>query len=347
MDSSNKAVKIIRYLLFPLTFIYGSVVTLRNKCFDWGVLKQRSFDIPVIAVGNLSVGGTGKTPQIEYLVRLLKDRHKIAVLSRGYKRKSEGFICATDSTTVEELGDEPFQFFSKFKSIKVAVDANRVNGIEQLLKLEPNLDLVLLDDAYQHRKVKASFYVLLTSYGQLYTSDFILPTGNLRETREGAKRADVIIVTKCPQDLGEKEQLKIVKKIAPVSRQKVFFTSIAYDNVVKSLSEEIPLVLLASYEVILVTGIAKPKPLLTFLEKNEISFKHLDFPDHHNFTDNDIVNIKKTFSEINSTKKIFLTTEKDFTRLNGRLNDLYSIGIQTSFLKNASVFDKEIADHIK
>ena len=191
---------LLRKILFPFSILYGIITAIRNYMFDVGFLKSYSFETPIIVVGNLSVGGTGKTPQIEYLIRLFSEKYQVATLSRGYKRKSEGFVLANASTVVEEIGDEPFQFFSKFKTIQVAVDINRKNGIEQLLSQPQKPEVILLDDAFQHRKVKAGFYILLTSYADLYADDWMLPTGNLREYRSNANRAQVIIVTKCPHD---------------------------------------------------------------------------------------------------------------------------------------------------
>src|SRR6187402_1934602 len=190
----------LRKILFPFAILYGFITSIRNFLFDKGILKAYSFDLPVIAVGNLSVGGTGKTPQIEYLIRLLSDKYKVATLSRGYKRQSEGFVLASPASDALQLGDEPFQFYKKFRNIQVAVDANRKNGIEQLLSDSNSPEIILLDDAFQHRKVKAGFYILLTSYGDLFCNDYMLPTGNLRESRSGAQRANIVIVTKCPQN---------------------------------------------------------------------------------------------------------------------------------------------------
>ena len=211
---------ILRKILFPFSFLYGWITSLRNFLFDKGILKSYRFDLPVIAVGNLSVGGTGKTPQIEYLIRLLSDSYKIATLSRGYKRKSEGFVLANKTSNAEILGDEPFQFYQKFPTIQVAVDANRKNGIEQLLLEKQKPEIILLDDAFQHRKVTAGFYIMLTSYDDLFYKDFILPTGNLRESRSGANRADMIIVTKCPQDISEIAQEQIKQKINGYVKEK-------------------------------------------------------------------------------------------------------------------------------
>ena len=192
---------VLRKILFPFALLYGIITSIRNFLFDNGILKSYSFDIPIIAVGNLSLGGTGKTPQIEYLIRLLSPKYKVATLSRGYKRKSKGFILADATSNAEILGDEPFQFFSKFPTIQVAVDADRKNGIEQLLSQNIKPDIILLDDAFQHRKVKAGFYILLTSFDELFINDSIFPVGNLRESKLQAKRANMIIVTKCPETI--------------------------------------------------------------------------------------------------------------------------------------------------
>ena len=322
----------LRWILSPFSLLYALVLGVRNLFFDINIIKQTSFDIPVIAVGNLSVGGTGKTPQIEYLIRLLEDEYTIAVLSRGYKRKSEGFVIANDKTTVEEIGDEPFQFFKKFQKIIVAVDTNRVNGINQLLKTNSKINLILLDDAYQHRKVKARFYALLTSYDNLYTKDFVLPLGDLREAKSGAKRANAIIVTKCPVGITQVEKNAIVDEIKPTKFQNVFFSSIAYDNVIHSNKSSLGLKEIVDYDVVLITGIAKPEPLLDALNSIGIKFTHLNFPDHHNFSPSDIDTINETFDKLKNAKKLILTTEKDFTRLSNSIENIFSLGIRTSII---------------
>jgi tetraacyldisaccharide 4'-kinase len=219
---------LLRKLLFPLAILYGFITSIRNYLYDKGILKSYSFDIPVIAVGNLSVGGTGKTPQIEYLIRLLSPNYKVATLSRGYKRKSEGFILADANANAEILGDEPFQYYKKFPQIQVAVDADRHNGITQLLAQKEKPEVILLDDAFQHRKVKAGFYILLTAYDELFCDDYLLPTGNLRESRNGAKRANMIIVTKCPPNITELAQENIKRKIG--LNLPVFFSFVEYDD---------------------------------------------------------------------------------------------------------------------
>ncbi|WP_373942801.1 tetraacyldisaccharide 4'-kinase [Polaribacter sejongensis] len=279
-------------------------------------------------VGNLSVGGTGKTPQIEYLIRLLKDGFKTAVLSRGYKRKTEGFVLLNSTHSAEDVGDEPLQYFKKFNSIDVAVDANRVAGISKLIT-DNVPEVILLDDAYQHRKVKGSFYILLTKYDDLFTDDFLLPTGNLRESRSGAKRSDVILVTKCHVNLTESSKNKIEEKLKKFHK-KVFFTTISYDDQTAG-SDSILVDDLKNYEVLLITGIANPTPLLSFFKEKNVNFKHLKFPDHHHFTENEIEVIKKEYNDLKSSKKLILTTEKDYVRLENRLERLSFLGIQTSF----------------
>ncbi|MFG6686376.1 tetraacyldisaccharide 4'-kinase [Mariniflexile sp. HNIBRBA6329] len=298
--------KLIRNIAFPFVPVYYAVTSLRNKLYDFGIKKSKSYDFPVICVGNLSVGGTGKTPMIEYLIRLLKDDCKVATLSRGYKRKTKGFQLANEFSTAESLGDEPFQFYNKFKNdILVAVDSDRINGINELKKLENPPNVVLLDDAFQHRKVKAGLNILLTTYHNPYFSDFVLPTGNLREPRSGAKRADIIIVTKCPNSLGEAEKREFVKQISPKENQHVFFSSISYSEFIFSSENKRKLDTETNFT--LVTGIANASPLVSFLNEKNLKFEHLNFKDHHEFSAQDILALEK--------KELIVTTEKDFMRL--------------------------------
>lgn len=333
---------LLRKLLFPFAILYGFITSIRNFLFDKGVLKSASFDLPVIAVGNLSVGGTGKTPQIEYLIRLLSDKYKIATLSRGYKRKSEGFVLADENSNAEILGDEPFQFHQKFPNVMVAVDANRTNGIQQLLSKDEKPEIILLDDAYQHRKVKAGFYILLTSYGDLYADDFMLPTGNLRESRSGAERANIVVVTKCPKILTEEEQAKIRLKLKLHAVQQVFFTFIDYDMVIFGKNEKIAVNEIKSESKLLLAGIAKPKPFFDYL-KNE-SDECLTFPDHHHFSDADLDAIR---NKANGRK--IITTEKDYVRLKDSelVDQLYYLPIKSSFINHQQDFDATILEYVK
>ncbi|MCL9769157.1 tetraacyldisaccharide 4'-kinase [Flavobacterium sp. HXWNR69] len=328
---------LLRKILFPLAFLYWLVTFFRNWLYDKGIFKSHTFNIPIIAVGNLSVGGTGKTPQIEYLIRLLSENYKVAVLSRGYKRSTEGFILADENATASSIGDEPFQFFSKFPNIHVAVDANRKNGIESLLKLPNKPDVILLDDAFQHRKVKAGFYILLTAYDDLFCDDFILPFGNLREPSSGKKRADMIIVTKCPKDLSDLAQQKIKEKLKV--KQPVFFSTIHYDDFVFGKNNQMLVSQIQSESKVLVAGIAKPKLFFDFL-KNE-SDDTLVFADHHHFSQQDCEQI---LAKAKGRK--IITTEKDFVRLNGLLPErqLLYLPIKSAFL-NTNI-DKTIHDYV-
>lgn len=329
---------ILRYLLFPFSILYGWITSIRNFLFDKGILKSYSFDIPIIAVGNLSVGGTGKTPQIEYLIRLLSSNYKIATLSRGYKRKSEGFVLADSNSNAEILGDEPFQIHQKFPNIHVAVDADRKNGIEQLLKLDTKPEVILLDDAFQHRKVKAGFYILLSSFDDLYFNDFMLPTGNLRESRSGAKRANVIIITKCPKDLSELAQENIIKKIG--LNVPIFFSFIDYDSEVYNEFESKKVEEIIDVDKLLLAGIAKPEPFFAYLqaEKNV----KLVYPDHHHFSEKDIEEIKNK-----ANNKLIITTEKDYVRLkNQNLKSLFYLPIKSSFISKGDDFNQTILNYV-
>jgi tetraacyldisaccharide 4'-kinase len=333
---------LFRKILFPFAILYGFITGIRNFLFDKGILKSYSFELPVIVVGNLSVGGTGKTPQIEYLIRLLSERYSIATLSRGYKRKSEGFILANANVTAATLGDEPFQFFQKFPSIQVAVDADRKNGIEQLLAQEKKPQVILLDDAFQHRKVKAGFYIMLTSYDDLFVEDYILPTGNLRESRSGAQRADIIVVTKCPETLSGIEQTQIKQSINAYSNAPVYFSTIAFDDQVHSNAKAILVSEIQQSSCVLVAGIAKPDSFFDYLQ-NEQSVC-LTYPDHHHFTESDIQYIQQQARE----KKI-VTTVKDYVRLkDSDLKDqLYYLPIRTTFLVDSDEFDAAIVNYLK
>lgn len=338
----------LRKILYPFSLLYGEIVDLRNKAYDKNIFKSTSFAIPTIVVGNLNVGGTGKSPLIEYLIRLLKTKYKIAVLSRGYKRKTKGFQIADETSTAENIGDEPLQFYNKFKDIIVAVEADRVRAIKHLQSLSTPPDVILLDDAFQHRKVKAGFSILLTAYESLFVDDSMLPSGNLREKKKGAKRAQIIIVTKCPENLSAQEQFIIAGKLQPDPHQKVFFSTITYNEKVIGKEMDIEVDTLKNYKVLLVTGIANCKPLVEFLESKNCDFKHLRFADHHFFTKSDKEKIKKEFECLEGDKKIILTTEKDNVRTFSKENsNIYYLPIKTKFLENANDFDKTILNYVQ
>ena len=324
--------QVLRKLLFPISLIYGLIVFLRNRLYDWGVFSSQSFATKTICVGNLSVGGTGKTPMIELLVRELAKNYKVAILSRGYKRKSQGFILSNEHTSVEDLGDEPFQLKNKFPEITVAVDADRRNGIAQLeKKISP--DVILLDDAFQHRKVQPDFSILLTAYDDLYTKDWYLPTGNLRDSKSAADRANMIVVTKCPASMQLSERETIKKGIGPKLYQKVFFSYLSYNKQLKGSA--LSLDALKTKKVTVVTGIANPAPLVTFLRLEGLDFEHLKFSDHHFFSDKEIDLLK--------SKECILTTEKDYVRLKSKLPRLHYIEVKHEFFEdNGLLMKKEL-----
>lgn len=336
----------LRKILFPFAVLYGLITSLRNYLYNKSILKSTKFKTPTIVVGNLSVGGTGKTPQIEYLIRLLQNDYKIAVLSRGYKRKSKGFILADGTVNAKIIGDEPFQFYQKFPNIIVCVDANRTNGIQQLEKLPNPPDVILLDDAFQHRKVQGGFNILLTSYNDLYIDDYMLPTGNLRENYRGAKRAQIIIVTKCPNNISKTKQLEIEKRLNISKNQSLFFTTIEYDDNLKG-DHNLLLNELQNLEVLLITGIANPTTLVEYLNSKYLKFKHLKYPDHYHFKEQDIHKISSIFDSIESNKKLVLTTEKDYVRIFDKLKNVYYISIKTTFINHKNDFDKLIKNYVE
>jgi tetraacyldisaccharide 4'-kinase len=318
----------LRKILFPFSILYDGVTRFRNSLYENGIIKSEKFDLPVICVGNLNVGGTGKSPMIEFLIKHLSKDYKIAVLSRGYKRKTKGYLEVQLTHNALEVGDEPLQFKKKFPKVTVAVDADRRNGIKNL---KDSVDVILLDDAFQHRKVKPSYAILLTAYENLYTDDCLLPAGNLRETANEAQRAHCIVVTKCPENLSHEERQKIQQKLKPNSQQQVYFTTIAYAEAVENASESIKLTELMGRKFTLVTGIANPKPLVEDLKNRNLDFEHLAFSDHHNFS-------AKELEQLNQ-KRLLITTEKDFVRLESKITSkLYYLPIEVEFLENEAAF---------
>lgn len=266
--------KSFRYILFPFSIIYGFIIWLRNKLFDKNMLRSATFNFPIICIGNLAVGGTGKTPMTEYLVRQLNQNYKVATLSRGYKRKTKGFAIADENTTPIDIGDEPMQLHKKFPEITVAVAEERVVGIPQLLHAKPGTNVIILDDAFQHREVKAGLNILLTECQNLYTRDFMLPAGDLRDVRGSSKRAEIIVVTKCKSHLNEEEKEKIIEELDPLPHQKVYFTKIEYNSPYHLFTKEIKF-LEAESTILLVCGIANPKPLQEILTTYSASYEIL------------------------------------------------------------------------
>lgn len=328
--------------LIPLSWIYGLVTGIRNLMFEMGILKSKSYDVPVISVGNLTVGGTGKTPHTEYLIRLLHNDNQIAVLSRGYKRKSKGYILAEPDMPMTKIGDEPYQMKKKFPFIHMAVDKNRCHGIEKLISssTKPDVDVIILDDAYQYRYVQPGINILLMDYHRLIYFDKLLPAGRLREAKSGKNRADVVIVTKCPDNITPMEQHGIASSLDLESWQQIFFTTFVYGDPykVEDPSQTITLDDLKSKDILLVTGIASPEQMEYDLSKLGIKFDSIHFPDHHNFTTEDIAQIKRQ-----SKDKIIMMTEKDAARIEGLFGEdstrIYALPIQVEFLGNKGDID--------
>ena len=356
MRTEGDLIKINDWLL-PFSWIYGSIVRFRNWLFDIGLKKSKSFSIPIISVGNITVGGSGKTPHVEYLIRLLHDKAKIAVLSRGYKRKSHGYVLANESTTMPEIGDEPFQMHKKFSDIYVAVDAKRARGIENLQNDEASkdVDVVLLDDAFQHRYVKPGINILLVDYHRLIIYDKMLPAGRLREPLSGKNRADIVIITKCPKDLKPMEFRVLTKAMDLYPFQKLYFTSIDYDTP-KGVFEEkqIELDKLQDYHVLLLTGIASPKQMEHDLKPMTKDITNLSFGDHHSFKGKDIDRINDTFESM-PEPRIIITTEKDAVRLRETeglyekvKSNMYELPIKVSFmLDQQDNFNEKIISYVR
>ena len=345
--------------LTPLSWLYGLGVKLRNFLFDTGIRKSQKFKTPVISIGNITVGGTGKTPHVEYLVRLLQDHLHVAVLSRGYKRKSSGFVMAGDSTTMSDIGDEPFQMKQKFPKVTIAVDRNRVHGINCLTdndSKKSNIDVVLLDDAFQHRQVKPGINILLVDYHRLIIYDKLLPAGRLREPLKGKDRADIVIVTKCPKDLKPMEYRVITKAMNLYPYQQLYFSTLDYEElqpVFKDTKELKSKKDLKTQNILLLTGIASPRQMNEDLKPIVKSITPLTFSDHHSFSPNDVELLNATFAEMPSPKCI-ITTEKDAARLlttEGMSDEvrknLYKLPVRISIIQNQEeAFNQHIMSYV-
>lgn len=352
MNLTNLTFQSVRLLLLPFALVYWLVIWVRNKLFDKDILKSSSFNMPIICVGNLSAGGTGKSPMVEYLLRLLSKDFKVATLSRGYKRKTKGYLLANENTTSLEIGDEPRLFQIKFPKVAVAVGEERLYAVPQILHDRPDTQVIVLDDAFQHRSIRAGLNILLTDYGNLYTRDFYLPTGDLRDLKSGSKRADIIVVTKCPADLSADEKEEIRKELNLLSHQHLFFSSIEY-GFPYHLIHNNDINLTRDMEVLLVTGIANPEPLKQLLNDITRSYETIAYSDHYIFSIDDLKEIKKRFEKMDSPNKIILTTEKDAIRLvkfKDELKDipLFVIPIQHKILfEEAPAFNTMIVNFIR
>ena len=335
----------MNFLLYPLSLIYNLYTSFRNFLFDLGIIDSIEYKIPTIGIGNLSTGGTGKSIVVDYIIGKFKNKNKITTLSRGYNRNTKGFIQASNMSTAYEIGDEPFQFYSKHPEINVVVCEDRRKGMNIILKNLPDTDLCIWDDVFQHRFVKPGLMILTTTFQYPFYKDEILPVGNLRENISSAKRADLIVVTKCPDNLSQKDKISFLESLNPNDNQKVFFSSLTYMQKIKSDSEEVDIDVLEDVDFILVTGIADSSYLVNFLKNKALKFKHLKYSDHYNFNKSSIDKITGL-----SLNKIILTTEKDFGRLRPKINnrDVYYIEVGLKFPReiNEYNFDKNIEDYI-
>ncbi len=341
MNFNNVFLKSFRVLLLPFALIYGWIVSLRNWMYDKKYLHSVHFNVPLICVGNLSMGGTGKSPMVEHLLSILTESYKIGTLSRGYKRKTKGYALADHLTTALEIGDEPMQFHIKFPNAAVAVGERRIEAIPQLIQDVPKIQAIILDDAFQHREIEADFNILLTEYNNLYCDDFFIPTGDLRDDRKSAKRADIIIVTKCPADLSIAERDEIVERINPEQHQSLFFTTIKYETPYHIYNPADQWILTLRDEVLLVCGIANPLPLKNYIHENTDTYYQLSYSDHHIFSIEDLHEIREKFDQIKSKSKLILTTEKDAVRLVKYTEELNNIPLYVLPIKPKFLFDSE------
>jgi tetraacyldisaccharide 4'-kinase len=348
-------------LLYPLSLIYRAITGFRNFLYNTGVLKSREFDIPVICVGNITVGGTGKTPHSEYLISLLKQDRKVALLSRGYKRKTRGFRVVSPSMSPSEAGDEPLQICRKFPGITVAVDSNRGRGAEQIIEQFPGTEVIILDDGFQHRRITPGLTILLTDFNRLMIKDHMLPYGELRESVNNMYRSDIILVTKCPPDLSPIQRRIIVKEINKAAYQNLYFTSYRYGepspvfNASPSAMPDFAAERKEKNGIVLVTGIANPDPLREYLRKFTNDLVHLSFPDHHTFTEKDFAKITLAYSSLAPDVKFIITTEKDAIRIRDFSNiaeniksSFWYFPLEVFFLNDdKKEFDNLIVDYVR
>ena len=343
----------MRILLLPIAFLYHIVLSIRHKLYDWRILKSLRFEYPTIGVGNLNLGGTGKTPTVEYLINILRPHYRVATLSRGYGRKTTGFKRADATCTYEDVGDEPLQYFQKFPDIQVAVDEDRLDGMRKLIRSKDTPDIYLLDDAFQHRRIKVGLNLLLTEYQHLYCDDFLFPAGTLRDIKSAAKRADIIVVSKSPKELEETEKQRIIKKLKPKAYQKVYFSTLDYaplqplNEAAKQISTD------NANSVLAFCGIANPKPFVEELKKQYQIIDFLNFADHHAYTENDVKTILKRFENLAGGKKIIITTEKDAARLTNspylchfETTPLYALPVGVRFLEEEK-FNETILNYVR
>ena len=348
-------------LLYPVSLIYGLITGFRNFLYDSGIFQSTEFPLPVICVGNITVGGTGKTPHTEYLVDLLGKNFKVATLSRGYKRKSCDFRIASLSTTVGEIGDEPMQISRKFPDTLVAVDRERVNGVRNILEIASETEVIILDDGFQHRSITPGFSILLSDFERPVMRDHMLPYGNLREDKSNIRRADVILITKCPKNLNPMERRLIVKEVAKAPYQNLYFTSLSYRAPLPVFgsknkdSSYFDLTKCEGSSIVLLTGIANPKPFKEYLQKFFREITELTFPDHYSYKDKDIAAVTAAFYALRSPSGFIMTTEKDavrlreFTNIDERVKSaMFYVPVGITFLNDdKEEFDNLIVDYVR
>ncbi|NLO71446.1 MAG: tetraacyldisaccharide 4'-kinase [Porphyromonadaceae bacterium] len=342
-------------LFYLFSVLYGGITEVRNFLFDKNILKSVEFSMPIICVGNLAVGGTGKTPHTEFLLCTLAENHKTAVLSRGYKRETKGFLLADENTSAKQIGDEPFQIFSKFPDTIVAVDEKRVNGVLELTKMYPEIEVIILDDAFQHRHIRPGLNILLTDFNLLFTEDSMLPYGTLRESPKNSKRADIVIVTKCPNELEhiEKEDFKVKLKLQ--SDQEIFFSAYEYGEIYSVFREKkVNFTINEDTSVMMVTGIENPKPMAEYLNRFTDRIIPFQYPDHHRFSESDLRDIEGKFNEV-AGEKVIITTEKDAARLKSEKfvsdvikNNLFGLPLRVKILNNEQeILINKIYDYVR
>jgi tetraacyldisaccharide 4'-kinase len=358
MEVHNQS-RFLQPLLLILSFLYSIVISIRNNLFDWRILPSVEFDFPVISVGNITVGGTGKTPHVEYLISMLQESFPVAFLSRGYKRKTKGFILANTDSTPGEIGDEPYQVLKKFDNILVAVDENRVHGIRMLKQINPALQCIILDDAFQHRYVKPGISILLIDYYRPLNKDKMLPAGNLRENPRGIQRANMVIVTKVPHEIKPIELRLWIKDLKLFPDQFLYFTSFNYGDLQPVFNLKRKKITLAELEntkpgVLLLTGIANPTPLYERLITCCSFIEHIIFPDHYDYSEDDMKEIENWYASLKGDKNIIITTEKDAVKLRSlvrpsseAMSQWYYLPVEISFLaRKQEEFDKNIREYV-
>ncbi len=335
----NSNLSFLKYLLYPFSLLYNGITRLRNLLYDRDIFSSISFDIPIISIGNLSTGGTGKTPMVEFLVESFYNSYRMAILSRGYRRKSKGFIIASPQSSATSIGDEPYQFYLKYPRVTVSVCEDRVIAVPQLLQQRPDTQVILLDDAFQHRAISPGMSLLLTRYDRPFTRDHILPMGSLREAKNGMSRADIIIITKCPEKMSSEEEKKWIDEINPLENQKVYFTTLKYGSAY-ALSDTSKTLEISDQNILLVTGLASNKSILEYLRSKAHSVHTLSYSDHQNYNMQKIEEIIETYEAIKEPKAI-ITTEKDAVKLMDNKDSLNNLPLYILPVKTHFLFDKE------